>query len=450
MKRKILFLIIGCIVSVAALAVIQGYFIVNTYKLKAKEANAEITEQFLALETSGKLDSLNGAWMLKTSTFLNDYYNNKTSKDEYKKLMQKVSDSLSQVMNTYINKNRIFQEYEVSYIDYLRTIVFFREGSTIPDTVFKGKLMLYGNNIARTPEISASRSTWRDGRYRDDTKKNTNYTFEVVSQRYYSIANWEKEVYLKMAGLLIFSVLLLSFVVILFYLSIKNLITQKKIAEIKTDFINNITHEFQTPLAALDIAVKTLRNKEGELTEEHFKHSLEIIDRQNVRMQKLFGQVTEASLTEGNITALHNEAVNGDTINRILNDFCLSHPDISINCNTGTVVLYMDRFHFATILINLMDNAVKYGADTIDLTLEKAGTAVSLRIKDNGIGIAKKEQKVIFEKFYRVQKGNIHTTKGLGLGLFYVQQLVKAYNGTITVDSEEGNGAEFIIEIPQP
>ncbi|RDI15949.1 sensor histidine kinase [Flavobacterium sp. AG291] len=450
MKRKILFLIIGCIVTVSALAVIQGYFIYNTYKLKAKEANAEITSQFLALETSGKLDTLNSVWMIRTGKFIEDYYNQKASKDEYEDMITKVADSLSGIMGKYVNSNKIFEEYEVNYIDYLKTIVLFREGSKIPDTIFKGKLMLYGNNEARTPETAASQSTWRDGKYTDSSLKKTNYTFEVVSQRYYSIANWERQVYIKMAGLLIFSVVLLSFVVILFYLSIKNLITQKKIAEIKTDFINNITHEFQTPIAALDIAVKTLRKKEGELTEEHFRHSLEIIDRQNIRMQKLFGQVTEASLTEGSITAAREQYIDRNCINEILEDFMLSHPDIKIENNVTATTFRMDRFHFSTMLINLLDNAVKYGADCITINLKEDNDKVTLSVNDNGIGIAKKEQKAIFEKFYRVQKGNIHTSKGLGLGLFYVQQLVKAYKGYITVNSDEGKGAEFLISIPKP
>jgi two-component system phosphate regulon sensor histidine kinase PhoR len=450
MKRKILFLIIGCIFTVTALAVIQGYFIYNTYKVKAKEADTAISQQFLTLETKGKLDSINAAWMLETSKFMEDYYNHKATKKDYKKLISKVSDSLSQVMNTYINKNQIFEAYEVNYINYLKSVVIFSNGSKIGDTIFNGKMMLYGNNIEDAPEIPASQSNWRDGKYSDNSKEKIDYTFEVVSSRFYSIANWERQVYIKMAGILIFSVLLFSFVVILFYLSIKNLITQKKIAEIKTDFINNITHEFQTPLAALDIAVKTLRNKEGELTEEHFKHSLEIIDRQNVRMQKLFGQVTEASLTEGTITPVHAHALDYSSIKEILDDFSLSHPDVTINCNTNDTVLYMDRFHFTTILVNLLDNAVKYGTGTIKVDLQKQDSNAVLRIKDDGIGIAKKEQKAIFDKFYRVQKGNIHTTKGLGLGLFYVQQLVKAYNGSITVNSEEGTGAEFIISLPQP
>lgn len=449
MKRKILFLIIGCIVTVAALAVIQGYFIYNTYKLKAKEANTAITQQFLKLETTGKLDSVNGAWMLKTSEFVHDYYDHKTTKADYKKLIKKTSDSISRVMDDYINKNEIFEKYEVNYINYLKSVVIFRDGSKTPDTIFNGKLMLFGNNAIGSTEIPASQSTWRDGKSSDDDGKKTDYIFEVVSQRFYSIANWKRQVYIKMGGLLLFSVALLSFVVILFYLSIKNLITQKKIAEIKTDFINNITHEFQTPLAAMGIAVKTLRKKEGQLTEEHVKHSLDIIDRQNVRMQKLFGQVTEASLTEDNITATHAQSLDYTNIQEIIDDFHLSHPSVIIHCHADSTIC-IDRFHLTTILINLMDNAVKYDADSIIVSLQKPDANAVLTVKDNGIGIPKKEQKAIFDKFYRVQKGNIHTTKGLGLGLFYVQQLVKAYRGSITVNSEEGNGAEFIISIPQP
>ncbi len=449
MKRKILFLIIGCIITVSALAVIQGYFIYNTYKLRAKEANAAITQQFLTLETTGKLDSVNAAWMLRTSQFVNNYYNHKVTKADYPNLIKKVSDSISLVMNEYINKNDIFEEYEVNYINYLKTIIIYSDDSKVPDTIFSGKMKLYGNNIDGHTETPASQSTWRDGKFSDDHGQKTDYTFEVVSHRFYSIANWEKQIYLKMAGLLIFSVLLLSFVVILFYLSIKNLITQKKIAEIKTDFINNITHEFQTPLAALDIAVKTLRKKEGILTEEHIRHSLEIIDRQNVRMQKLFGQVTEASLTEYNINPVHAQGLDSLAIREILDDFSLSHPLVAIRFNSDAV-LYMDRFHFTTIITNLMDNAVKYGADTITIGLHESDKNAILTVKDNGIGIPKKEQKAIFDKFYRVQKGNIHTTKGLGLGLYYVNQLVKAYAGSVTVNSTEGNGAEFIISILQP
>ena len=450
MKRKIFFLIAGCIFSITALAVIQGYFIYNTYLLKAKEANSAITQQFLTLETTGKLDTLNACWMQHTKKFINDYYHHRVSKTDYKRRIKQVSDSLSSVMNQYINKNQIFEEYEVNYSNYLQSIIIYTNEGNIADTIFRGKMLLYGNNKSNAPETPASQSTWRDNKDSRDGENAIQYGFEVVSQRFYSIANWERQIYVKMTGLLIFSVLLLSFVIILFYLSIKNLITQKKIAEIKTDFINNITHEFQTPLAAMDIAVKTLRKKEAEISPEHFNHSLDIIDRQNIRMQKLFGQVTDASLSDGNIGPVNIQLLDNEILKIIIDDFILSHPSITITLSESKAIFKIDRFHLTTILINLLDNAVKYGATAITVDLQNTEMESVLIVKDNGIGIAKKEQKVIFEKFYRIQKGNIHTTKGLGLGLYYVQQLVKAYHGTISVSSSEDNGAKFTIAIPQP
>ena len=450
MKRKIFFLIAGCIFTITALAVIQGYFIYNTYLLKAKEANSAITQQFLTLETTGKLDTLNACWMQHTKKFINDYYHHRVSKTDYKMRIKQVSDSLSSVMNQYINKNQIFEEYEVNYSNYLQSIIIYTNEGNIADTIFRGKMLLYGNNASNASETPASQSTWRDNKDTRDGENAIQYGFEVVSQRFYSIANWERQIYFKMTGLLIFSVLLLSFVIILFYLSIKNLITQKKIADIKTDFINNITHEFQTPLAAMDIAIKTLRKKEGEISLEHFNHSLDIIDRQNIRMQKLFGQVTDASLTDDNIGPVNIQPLDNEILKIIIDDFLLSHPGITITLSESKAIFKIDRFHLTTILTNLLDNAVKYGATAIMVDLQNTESESVLTVKDNGIGIAKKEQKVIFEKFYRVQKGNIHTTKGLGLGLYYVQQLVKAYHGSISVSSSEDNGAKFTIAIPQP
>ncbi|MCO6148200.1 sensor histidine kinase KdpD [Flavobacterium sp. NRK1] len=439
MKRKIAFLITGCIFTVMALAIIQGYFIYNTYLLRAKEANQAITQQLLKLETTGKLDTLNNTWMGKTRCFADLYYDKKVSKKDYIKLIKKTEDSLSKVISEYIKKERFFEGYDVTFANYLISVGIYTDDEKKADNLFSGKMLLFGNNPGQNPETQASQSTWHG----DSEKK---FNFVVVTERYYSISNWEKEIFIKMSGLLIFSVVLLTFVVLLFYLSIKNLITQKKIADIKTDFINNITHEFQTPIAALDIAIKTLRKKEGDISAEHFNHSLDIIERQNVRMQKLFRQVSEASINEEIIpdNILPSDC---NSIKEVVTDFKLSYPSVQIECNAKPdTVLHIDKFHLATILVNLLDNAIKYGADSITVTLSNG----KLTVNDNGIGIPKKEQKAIFEKFYRIQKGDIHTTKGLGLGLYYVHQLIKAYNGTVTVNSEENKGAEFIISIPQP
>ncbi|WP_294819796.1 HAMP domain-containing sensor histidine kinase [uncultured Flavobacterium sp.] len=445
MKRKIYFLIAGCIITVGALAPIQGYFIYNTYRLYAKEANAKITQELLRLETDGKLDTINSVWMARTQQFMKDYAEGKVKSTEYERAMRGLSDSLSGEVQQCIASDSMLADYDVTYTNYVTSARVCKDTTQPADTIFKGKMLLYGTNVENIPEEKASQSTWRDNTTHNDSLSGS---FEVVTTRYYSIADWEKQVFARMSGLLIFSVLLLVFVVVLFYLSIKNLIAQKKIADIKTDFINNITHEFQTPLGAMDIAVKMLGRKDGELTKEQFGHSISIIDRQNKRMQKLFGQVKEASLTNGIDTA-YAQPVTCPEIHEMVNDFALSHPETKIECPENDVVLHMDKFHLATLLGNLLDNAVKYGANAVLVTVSGNEKNTVLVVADNGMGIPIKEQKLIFDKFYRVEKGNIHTAKGLGLGLFYVKEIINAYKGSIAVASEKGSGSAFTITLPR-
>ena len=446
MKQKITLLITGCIISVAALACIQGYFMYNTYKLYAKEADHTIRQELLALETTGKLDSLNKVWMDKTTFFIAQYNEGMVSRADFKKLIAATSDSLSAVSENFIQKNGFFQDYDVAYNNYLTSVVVYGEYN-VPDTLFNGSMLLYGSTKDHSNEIPASQSNWH-GTTADAGCKGNVRDFEVVSRRTYSIANWQKQVMGKMAGMLVFTILLLAFVVALFYLSIKNLIAQKKIADVKTDFINNITHEFQTPIAAMDIAVKTLQHK--EVTQDQFSNTLTIIGRQNHRMQKLFSQVTQASLSPGQMP-VQPEALDCADIKEIVHDFMLSQPAVAISCpDVSETRIYIDRFHLATLLLNLLDNAVKYGGTKINIVLAKDGPNANLSVSDNGMGIPQKEKTAIFDKFYRVQKGNIHNTKGLGLGLYYVNQIIQAYNGNVTVTGQEGNGSTFTISIPLP
>jgi two-component system phosphate regulon sensor histidine kinase PhoR len=448
MKQKIALLIIACIVTMTALAVIQGYFIYNTYQLREREAKTLVTQKLLDVETTGKLDSINSKWMKKTGNFIVDYTNNRASKLDYLELIQKTEDSLSKVMSDFIKMKGLVEDYDVTYSNYVTLVVLAKENTKEIDTLYKGQLLLFTNNYDDAREIKASESRW-SGTTKDVCTTAEPYDFAVVTARYYTISNWNSEVLWKMSGLLAFSVILFALVIGLFYWSIKNLITQKKIADVKTDFINNITHEFQTPLAALDIAVKTLKRKDAELTPEQYNNSLAIIDRQNQRMQKLFGQVSEASVGAEGIDITKAELLGKEEIQQVIDDFAISRPQAVINFKADTAAtIYIDRFHLATILNNLLDNAVKYGADVIDVSLEQNISTSGLRIKDNGRGIAPKDQQAVFEKFYRVEKGNIHNTKGLGLGLFYVKQIVTAYNGEITVKSEEQKGSIFTIVLP--
>lgn len=447
-RKKIAYLIGACIFTVIALAVIQGYFIYNTYKLTEREVNVKIKKQLNELEDHPEFDAIKDSWMEKTAISAKEYTDEKISKKEYLRLIQKNYDSLSNALKTYMEKNKKPGDYDIGYSDYLTSLAVIKNNKT--DTIYNGKLLIFDNKVKSNNEIFSSTSKWENSNEIDnpDSKK-TEYTIVLKTEQYYSFASWQKVILSKMLGLLVFSLVLMFFVVYLYYLSIKNLISQKRIADIKTDFVNNITHEFQTPLATMDIAIKTLQRKENKMSNEEYQTTLSLLERQNNRLQKLFVQVAGVSLNPVADTSTQTE-IGCKEIKEIIEDFRLSKPDVVINCHQvkEAIRVKIDRFHLNTILVNLLDNAVKYGASQIDIELNCIDATFLLSVKDNGKGISSKEHMAIFDKFYRVEKGNLHTTKGLGLGLFYVKQLVDAYKGQLKLISEENKGTLFLISIP--
>lgn len=434
-------LLIGaCIFTVIALATIQGYFIYNTYQLHEKEINAAIKKQIARLEDTDEWENINYNWSRHCKKYAKEYVKGNVTKQDFTKYLNANKDSLSRGMSIYMKKMSQPEDYNIDYSIYLNSITLINHGKT--DTLFNGKIVILATDTSKKNKILSSMGRW-------ETKDNDDdFTLILKSERYYSFDELQQTIISKMAGLLIFSVVLMAFVVFLYYMSLKNLITQKRIADIKTDFVNNITHEFQTPLATMDLAIKTLQRKDEQMSPVHYKNTLAMIARQNERLQKLFRQVTEASVTP--IANTNSIQVSSEEIKDIIEDFKLSKPDVSIEfmSQKEAFTVSMDRFHLNTILINLLDNAVKYGATKIEADLKIITDNFILSVKDNGKGIPAQEQASIFDKFYRVEKGNIHNTKGLGLGLFYIKQLVQTYGGNITVKSEENKGSLFTITIP--
>ncbi|MCC9064772.1 sensor histidine kinase [Flavobacterium piscisymbiosum] len=440
MKRKIMLLIGACIFTVIALTSIQGYFIYNTYQLNEKEINTAIKKQIARLEDTEEWENLNNTWAARSKEYSKQYLKGDVTKQNFIQYLSSNKDSLSAAMNTYMKKMAEPEDYDIDYSIYLNSIIVINNKKT--DTLFKGKALILANDTLKKNQILSSIGRW------EIQDSDTELSMIVKSERYYGFDKLQQTIISKMAGLLLFSVVLMVFVVFLYYMSLKNLITQKRIADIKTDFVNNITHEFQTPLATMDIAIKTLQRKDKQMSPEHYTNTLSMIARQNERLQKLFRQVTEASVMP--IANKDIIQVTDEEIKDMIDDFKLSKPNavIEFSCQKEAFSIPMDRFHFNTILINLLDNAVKYGADKIETDLKITDKSIILSVKDNGKGISTQEQVSIFDKFYRVEKGNIHNSKGLGLGLFYIKQLVETYSGNIRVVSAEAKGSLFIITIP--
>lgn len=433
-------LIAACIFTVMALAAIQGYFIYNTYQLNEREINVAIKKQVSRLEDTEEWEQLNDVWMERSKEYVKGYVMGNTTKQDFKKYLETNKDSLSNALKIYMKKMSQPEDYDIDYSIYVNSIMLIENKKV--DTIFKGKMLVLANDTLKKNHILSSEGRW------ETIDNDVNLAMIVKSNRFYSFDELQNIIISKMAGLLLFSVVLMAFVVFLYYMSLKNLITQKRIADIKTDFVNNITHEFQTPLATMDIAVKTLKRKEQQMSPEHYQHTISMIERQNERLQKLFRQVTEASVTP--IASDDSISITCHEIKEMISDFKLSKPDVNITCQQEepALTVKMDPFHLNTIIVNLLDNAVKYGGDIIGVDLKIENGNFLLSVKDNGKGIPVQEQASIFDKFYRAEKGNIHDTKGLGLGLFYIKQLVETYKGKIKVESEEGKGAMFLITIP--
>jgi signal transduction histidine kinase len=236
----------------------------------------------------------------------------------------------------------------------------------------------------------------------------------------------------------------------LFIIAIKALIKQKKVSDIKTDFINNITHELKTPLSTLSISTKILERKEIRDNEQNFDNLVATISRQNNRLQQLIDQVMTSALGVNELELKKEKIEVNAFLNAIIADFKLANNNTNIICHfkTNETVLSLDKFHLTTAILNVLENAVKYGCNTIIIETVLANNLFNITIQDNGIGIPKNKHSLLFDKFYRVEQGNLHNTKGLGLGLYYVDQIIKAHQGKISVTGDLGKGTVFNLSIP--
>jgi two-component system phosphate regulon sensor histidine kinase PhoR len=248
----------------------------------------------------------------------------------------------------------------------------------------------------------------------------------------------------------ILSAIVFLVVLSLFAFLVIDLMKQKKLSEIRTDLMNNITHELQTPIANISIASEVLRAGTGKMDEHKSLHYANIIYEENRRLKFQVEQVLQTALCEKGQLALIKTEVNVNTlVEEVIRNFQLrvQHRQGQLNCRleaTKPVVL-ADAFHLANIFYSLLDNADKYSPDKPDIVITTTNTlsGILIAIADKGIGIRRDVQRYIFDKFYRAGTGNMHDVKGFGLGLTYVQKIVQAHQGKISLTSEPHQGSRF-------
>jgi two-component system phosphate regulon sensor histidine kinase PhoR len=274
-------------------------------------------------------------------------------------------------------------------------------------------------------------------------------TLSVVIPDYKSVVM--KQMHLMIFGVIFFTLIIVS----AFYVTVRTLLMQKKLSEIKNDFINNMTHEFKTPLATISLAVDAMRNEKVVQDREKSAYFSGIIKEENRRMNKQVETILQAALIDRQELQLKLQPLHvNDVIRRVMDNFKLQleeiHATVILQLDESYDVAEADEVHFTNLISNLIDNAIKYSRDKLMIRIQsqRSGKNITIRIEDNGIGMTKETQRRIFEKFYRAHTGNVHNVKGFGLGLSYVKSVVDAHNGRIKVESTVGKGTIFSLGIP--
>jgi two-component system, OmpR family, phosphate regulon sensor histidine kinase PhoR len=258
-----------------------------------------------------------------------------------------------------------------------------------------------------------------------------------------------------MTGLIIGALVFTLIIIAAFFFTVRALIKQKKLSEIKSDFINNMTHEFKTPLATISLAVDALKNEKVLQDKQKIDYFTGIIKEENKRMNKQVETILQAALLDRqevqlNLNAMHVHELVNSAVNNIRLQVEERGGTLEVNLQATKDLILADEVHFTNLVTNLLDNAVKYSKDNllIKLSTQNSGGYFRLRIEDNGIGMNKETLSRIFEKFYRAHTGNLHNVKGFGLGLSYVKTIVDAHKGTIKAESTPGRGSTFIVSFP--
>lgn len=308
-----------------------------------------------------------------------------------------------------------------------------------------------GREIYRCPDFSeeGKENTYTQVLFRNDPQSKMG----VVSIHFPDMSSYIFSSVKFIIPALIFSgVLLLTFI-----FTIVVIFRQKRFSEMRNDFINNMTHEFKTPISSISLAAQMLKDDTITKSPTMLSHLSGVIVDETKRLRFQVEKVLQMSMFDHKkVTFKKRELELNELVDGVINTFNLKVEasggkiDSSLSATSSTV--YVDEMHLTNVVFNLMDNAVKYKKDDVDIHLNvrtwNDATHVYLSIADNGIGIKKENLKKIFEKFYRVHTGNRHDVKGFGLGLAYVKQIVDLHKGTIHAESEIGKGTKFIIKLP--
>jgi len=451
MKQKINLLIAFSGIVLIALSAMQYYLVKTTYDYKVDQFRSEVKDKIAKITNDySDIDStIFNKKDLLYKQLAASYIKDKRVRFHIKNvlLQNEFKDELTRKLKLEFQKE--IPDLKIDFAIVLNKFVLY-DNTKAADTIFAEQAeidnKLYGDLASLDNAFLVRNYVGTTS----DANANENYKLLTEDTLYVSVADWESIIWKRMSLILIFALFSILTLITLFVVAIKALIKQKKVSDVKTDFINNITHELKTPLTTLAVSTKILERKETKENEAVYNTILSTISRQNNRLQHLIDQVMTNSLGHNEIE-LQKEAISVHAfLKTILDDFRIAYPGVEIATDfyEKETNLVLDKFHLTTAIINVLENAVKYGCQNITVKTSLQNGNFQVGIQDDGIGIAKNKQPLLFDKFYRVGEGNLHNAKGLGLGLYYVDQIIKAHKGSIKVASELGKGTQFTLSIP--
>ncbi|MEZ2441655.1 sensor histidine kinase [Chitinophaga sp. RCC_12] len=472
--RNILILMSVCILGIF---LFQGYWLYNSYKLREEQFNKEINE------------SLRMAVFNKQFSDVRRYirYYGK-DKDSLKSPMRGLADQLEEIGMPKGRrfKGQHFDRYPERppaaafkgdsssriYVDTLaRQISEFLITSNLHDdstnlkkldSVFKVELA--NRQIATPYELDTfhlnysgfERETFRDSIRRREPRQTAKIPFNPASNLFVQ-ASFDSPLQFilqKMIWTLLSSLVLLVLTTLSFIYMLRTILKQKKLSEVKNDFINNMTHELKTPIATVSAAVEALQNFNALNDQRKTQTYLDISKNELQRLSDLVEKVLHIAAEEKEDIELFREETD---LNEVIDNILSNHQlkagkqlQLRYDNNLAGKAVFVDKTHLASAINNLVDNAIKYSGEHVQLYLQTSmeNGILKIRVKDSGIGIPKVYQGSIFDKFFRVPTGNLHNVKGFGLGLSYVRKIVEMHGGSIHVQSEPDKGSEFTIIIP--
>jgi len=469
MNKKIIFFIISLItLSLIGLMVIQVHWINNaitvrqtTFVRDVNEAVSNVIFQLEKIEMSDQIknrftNSTNKTSILQSidsinNSFLEDIQSINNS-DDFQKVVKRsfmAQNLIEEMFN--IKQNRPIEErINKDFLDSIMNIELEKKGI---NTLFEFAVF----NSVRNSMIMQ-----KTGKYPEKLLKHgfvfTLFPNDFITNPYYLIVffpNEKRFIISQMWILLLVSAVLIIIIIVSFALTISTIFRQKKLSKMKNDFINNMTHEFKTPISTVSLACEALSDTDIKKSEQLYSNYIKIISEENNRLGMIAEKILQTAILEKGQLNLKKEEID---INEIISDVVkniriqveIKDGKIETFYNAESAKIVADKIHLTNVFSNLLDNANKYSPKKpeIKVTTENSAKGIIIKIEDTGIGISKANQKKIFDKLYRVPTGDVHDFKGYGLGLSYVKKIIEKHGGKISIESELNTGSKFTVFLP--